>query len=132
MYRENYSNESTEDLLRIIFCMSQGCLLGMKAATQRLLPKYTRYILRIEHAYYLSALTNTYLVLMQATMSCQQFVSYITQRGSFAGSIETKCVEVPVVHSLQYQKKAYRERAKKIINWVNTRSCVPNIYLLLT
>ena len=63
MYRENYSNESTEDLLRIIFCMSQGCLLGMKAATQRLLPKYTRYIHTTCSILPIS-IANTYLVLM--------------------------------------------------------------------
>ena len=42
-----------------------------------------------------------YLVLVKAAMTCQQFIAKVTQGCPLADPMKSKCVKIPVVHSLE-------------------------------
>jgi hypothetical protein len=65
-----------------------------------------------------------YLVLVKAAMTCQQFIAKVTQGCPLADPMKSKCVKIPVVHSLEisnselvlfsYIKFRYSKKATKM------------------
>ena len=46
-----------------------------------------------------------YLVLVKAAMTCQQFIAKVTQGCPLADPMKSKCVKIPVVHSLEIKSR---------------------------